>query len=154
MRSITIVAALVAVSAMLTAGAQAQAGTHSKLTAVSGGSGGGVIEVAPTAHDLVGPDTFDVQGTINAHGLAPSTNYKVLRWVDVNPNGICTGATALSLPGDPTLKTSTGGAGALHFEITRGAPFVDGVRFDVIWRVVGPGGNTVLESQCLTVTVK
>ena len=70
------------------------------------------------------------------------------------PNGLCTGAAALSLPGDPTLRTSGGAAGALHFEISRGAPLVDGVRFDVIWRVVDPTGNTVLESTCLTVTVK
>jgi hypothetical protein len=153
MRSIGNVAAFLAVSAMLAAGAQAQPGTHGKLTAVSGASASGMIEVSPTAHDVVGPDTFDVQGTINVHGLAPHTNYKVLRWVDVNPNGLCTGATALSLPGDPTLRTSAGGAGALHFEISRGAPLVDGVRFDVIWRVVDPGGNTVLESRCLTVTV-
>ena len=113
-----------------------------------------MIEVSPTAHDVVGPDTFDVQGTLNVHGLAPDTSYKVLRWVDLSPNGICTGTSALSLPGNPTLTTSHGGAGAIHFEITRGSPFVDGVSFNVIWRVVDLAGNIVLQSDCLTVTVK
>jgi hypothetical protein len=47
----------------------------------------------------------------------------------------------------------TAGAGALHFEIQHGAPFIDGVSFDVIWRVIGTDG-TILESDCLTVTVK
>jgi hypothetical protein len=57
------------------------------------------------------------------------------------------------LPGNPALVTSAGGAGALHFEIQRGAPFFDGVSFDVQWRVVGTDG-TVLQSDCFTVTVK
>jgi hypothetical protein len=37
------------------------------------------------------------------------------------------------LPGTPrpALTTSEGGAGGLHFEIARGAPFINGVRFDV-----------------------
>jgi hypothetical protein len=42
---------------------------------------------------------------------------------------------------------------ALHFEITRGAPLFDGVRFDVQWRLEGSDGS-VLQSDCLTVTVK
>ena len=41
---------------------------------------------------------------------------------------------------------------ALHFEIARGAPFVDDVRFDVR-RLVGDDGS-VLKSDCFTVTVK
>ena len=90
----------------------------------------------------------------NVHGLAPAADYTVLRWVDTNPDGNCTGATPLLLPGNPTLTTSAGGAGALHFEISRGSPFVDGVTFNVIWRVVDAAGHTVLESDCLTVTVK
>ena len=154
MRSIRLLTTLVALSGLVAIGAQAQPGTHSQLVAVGGGSGGGMIEVSPTAHDVVGPDTFDVQGTLNVHGLAPDTSYKVLRWVDLSPNGICTGTSALSLPGNPTLTTSHGGAGAIHFEITRGSPFVDGVSFNVIWRVVDLAGNIVLQSDCLTGTVK
>jgi hypothetical protein len=154
MRSLKVFAALVAVSGIVAATADGQPGTHSKLVPVAGGVGGGMIEVAPTAHDVAGPGTFDVQGTINVHGLAPSSDYKVLRWVDLIPDLICTGATALSLPGNPTLRTSAGGAGALHFEISRGAPFVDGVRFNVLWRVVDAGGHAVLQSDCLSVTVK
>ena len=131
--------------------ATADPGTQSRLTAISG-TGSGFVEVSPTSKDE-GALTFDVQGTVNIRGAAPNTEFTVLRSVDLNPNGICTGTTWLTLPGRQVLTTSAGGAGALHFEIQRGAPFVDGVRFDVIWRVVGTDG-TILESECLTVTVK
>jgi len=136
---------------LLLAGAADAKTTQSRLTAISGG-GTGFVEVSPTSKDD-GALTFDVQGTVNIHGATPDTAYAVLRRVDLNPDGTCTGATWLTLPGNPVLMTSAGGAGALHFEIQRGAPFVDGVRFDVIWRVVGTDG-TILESDCLTVTVK
>src|SRR2546430_8661593 len=109
MRLTKLLAALVALSGAVVGTALAQPGTHSQLTAVGGGSGGGMIEVSATAHDVVGPDTFDVQGTRNVHGLAPDTSYKVLRWVDLSPNGICTGTSALSLPANPTLTTSHAG---------------------------------------------
>ncbi len=135
----------------LAGAAYAQTGTQSRLTAISG-SGGGMVVVSPTSKDD-GALSFDVQGTVNIHGAAPNTAFTVLRRVDLNPNGACTGATWLMLPGNPVLTTSPGGAGALHFEIQRGSPFVDGVRFDVIFRIVGIDG-TILESDCLTVTVK
>ena len=79
----------------------------------------------------------------------------VLRRVDLNPDGICTGASWLNLPppNEQTLTTSDGGAAALHFEISRGAPLLDGVSFDVQWRLVGTDGS-ILQSDCLTVTVK
>jgi hypothetical protein len=138
----------------LAGGASADPGTHSELTAIAG-QGAGIIEVAPTAHDVVGPDTFDVQGTANVNDAAPNTTFTVLRRVDLNPDGVCTGAMWLTLPppNEQALTTSNGGAGALHFEIARGAPFVDGVSFDVQWRLAGSDGS-VLESDCFTVTVK
>ncbi|MGH2490250.1 MAG: hypothetical protein ACRDF9_01960 [Candidatus Limnocylindria bacterium] len=136
---------------VLAGAANADAGTRSPLTPI-GGSGGGFVTVAPTSKDD-GALSFDVQGTVNIHGASPDTAFTVLRRVDVNPNGTCTGATWLTLPGDPVLTTSAGGAGALHFELQRGEPFVDGVSFDVIWRAVGTDG-TMLESECFTVTVK
>jgi hypothetical protein len=141
-------------AAALPAGASADPGTHSKLTAIAG-QGAGIVEVAATAHDVVGPDTFDVQGTVNVHHAAPNTTFTVLRRVDLNPDGVCTGAIWLMLPppNQPMLTTANGGAGALHFEISRGAPFVDGVRFDVQWRLDGNDGS-VLQSKCSTVTVK
>jgi hypothetical protein len=154
MRSIKLLAALVVASAAIAAVAQAEPGTQSQLTPVGGGSGGGMIEVSPTSHDVVGPGTFNVEGTVNVHGLAPDTGYRLLRTPDFTPDGVCTGTTALLLPGNPTLTTSDGGAGALHFEVSRGAPFLDGVSFDVVFRVVDLAGNTVLQSDCLTVTVK
>ena len=138
----------------LAAGASADPGTHSKLTAIAG-QGAGIVEVAPTAHDVAGADTFDVQGTVNVHGATPSTTFTMLRRVDLNPDGVCTGATWLTLPppNAPALTTSNGGAGALHFQISRGAPFLDGVRSDGQWRLEGSDGS-VLQSDCFTVTVK
>jgi hypothetical protein len=138
----------------LAAGAGADPGTRSELTAIAG-QGAGSIEVAPTAHDVVGPGTFDVQGTVNVHDAAANATFTVLRRVDLNPDGVCTGATWLTLPppNEQTFTTSDGGAGALHFEIARGAPFLDGVSFDVQWRLVGSDGS-VLQSDCFTVTVK
>jgi len=141
-------------AAALPARAAADPETHSKLTAIAG-QGVGIVEVSPTAHDVVGPETFDVPGTVNVHNAAPNTTFAVLRRVDLNPDGVCTGATWLMLPppNEQTLTTSNGGAGALHFEISRGAPFVDGVRFDVQWRLDGSDGS-MLQSHCFTVTVK
>jgi hypothetical protein len=145
---------LLGVTAALPASASADPGTHSKLTAIAG-QGAGIVEVAPTAHDVVGPDTFDVPGTVNVHHTAPNTTFTVLRRVDLNADGACTGAAWLMLPppNAQSLTTSDGGAGALHFEIWRGAPFLDGVRFDVQWRLEGNDGS-VLQSHCFTVTVK
>jgi hypothetical protein len=56
-------------------------------------------------------------------------------------------------PNAPSFTTSNGGAGTLHFEISRGAPLVDGVSFDVQWRLEGSDGS-VVQSDCLTVAVK
>lgn len=142
------------VAAAFTASASADPGARSRLTAVSG-QGRGLVELAPTAHDVVGPDTFDVQGTVNVHRAAPDTTFAVQRRVDFNPDGVCTGMIWFDLPGSPppALETSPGGAGALHFEITRGAPLTDGTTFDVLWRLTGSDGS-VLESRCMTVTVK
>jgi hypothetical protein len=153
-RSIKLLAALIAASGAVAAVAQAEPGTLSQLKPVGGGTGGGMVEVSPTAHDVVGPDTFNIEGTANVHGLSPDTGYRFLRWFDFNPDGVCTGTTARSLPGNPTLTTSDGGAGALRFELSLGAPFVDGVSFDTFWRVVDLAGNTVLQGDCFTVTVK
>ncbi|HEX7144898.1 MAG TPA: hypothetical protein VF225_06275 [Gaiellaceae bacterium] len=154
MRKLWLPALVGVAAAALTAGASADPGTHSKLTAITG-QGAGIVEVAPTAHDVVGPDTFDVQGTVNVHHAMPNTTFTVLRRVDLNPDGVCTGAMWLTLPppNEQTMTTSNGGAGALHFRISRGAPFVDGVRFDVEWQLVGSDGS-VLQSDCFTVTVK
>lgn len=148
------VAALCIAMLFGTEAVQADPGTQSTLTAVSG-QGTGIVEVAPTAADIVGPNTFDVQGTVSVHDATPSSTFTVLRRVDLTPDGTCTGTTWLMLPppNEQTLTTSTGGAGALHFRISRGDPFVDGVSFDVQWRLDGSDGS-VLESGCFTVNVK
>ena len=141
-------------AAAVAAGAYAQPGTRSELTAIAG-QGAGNVEISPTAHDVVGPDTFDVQGTVNVHHAAANTTFTILRRVDFNPDGVCTGAMWLPLPppNEQTLTTSNGGAGALHFHMSRGAPTVDGVPFDVEWRLVGDDGS-ILQSDCFTATVK
>jgi hypothetical protein len=141
-------------AAALAGSASSQPGTHSGLAAITG-QGAGIVEVSPSSHDIAGPGTFDVQGTVNLHGATPNTAFTVLRRVDFNPDGVCTGATWMTLPppNEQTLTTSNGGAGALHFEIFRGAPLIDGVRFDVQWRLEGSDGS-VLQSDCITVTVK
>jgi hypothetical protein len=141
-------------AAALPAGASADPGTHSTLTAIAG-QGVGIVEVAPTAHDVVGPGTFNLQGTVNVHHAAPNTTFTVLRRRDLNPDGLCTATTWLTLPrpNEQTLTTSNGGAGALHFEISAGAPFVDGAGFDVQWRLEGNDGS-ILQSHCFTATVK
>jgi hypothetical protein len=128
--------------------------TFITFTALSG-QGAGRVHVATTAHDVTGPETFDVQGTVNVHGALPNTTFTVLRRVDLNPDGVCTGAAWLTLPAPnaQTFTTSAGGAGAMHFQISRGSPFVNGVQFDVQWRLEGSDGS-VLESDCFTVTVK
>jgi hypothetical protein len=154
MRKLWLPVLLGVVAAAHATGALADPGTHSKLTAIAG-QGAGIVEVAPTAHDVAGPDTFDVQGTVNVHHASPGTTFTVFRRVDLNPDGVCTSATWLTLPppNEQTLTMSNGGAGALHFQISRGAPTLDGVSFDVQWRLVGSDGS-VLESDCFTVTVK
>ena len=151
------VAATILAVAIATTSAYADPGTQSALTAIAG-QGAGLVEVAPTAHDVVGPGTFNVEGTVNVHDTTPNTTYTVLRQVDLNPDGICTGTAshgwiALPPPNQQTFTTSSDGAGALHFEISRGAPFLDGVSFDVQWRLLGSDGS-ILQSSCLTVTVK
>src|SRR5712691_5121615 len=141
-------------AAALAVAAHADPGNNSRLTAIAG-DGTGMVALAPTAHDVVAPGTFDVQGTINIHEAAPDTEFTVWRRVDLNPDGVCTGATWMKLPppNEQTFTTSNGGAGALHFEISRGTPFLDGVSFDVQWRLTG-GDGSILQSDCFTVTVR
>jgi hypothetical protein len=145
---------LVLAATVFATGASADPVTHSELTAIAG-QGLGRVEVAPTAHDVVGEDTFDVQGTVNVHHAAAGVTFTVLRRVDFIPDGACTGGTWMMLPppNEQSFTTSNGGAGALHFEISRGAPLTDGFMFNVQWRLEGTDGS-VLDSECLTVTVK
>jgi hypothetical protein len=154
MRSVRVMAAVAALAGVVASAAQGDPGTRSGLSAIAG-QGIGMVEITPTAHDVVGPGTFDVQGTVNVHQAAANTAFTVLRRVDFNPDGVCTGAIWMMLPAPnpAAFTTSQGGAGALHFEISRGAPLVDGTRFDVQWRLAGSDGS-ILESNCLTVTVK
>ena len=128
--------------------AQAAQGTQSELTAVAGRGAGQVI-VSSTA---AGQGTFVAEITINIHNAEPNTTFAVRRAPDLVPDGTCTGTSYIPFAG-VTLTTSAGGAGATHFHFERGAPFVTGTRFDVLFQVLGSDG-TVLQSECMTVTVK
>jgi hypothetical protein len=148
MRRIALLGVATAIAAIVAAGAaQAEPGLHSTLTAITG-QGTGQVLVAPTAEDQ---GTFAVQVEVNVHGATPNTSFAVARAVDLNPDGVCTMASGWLPLGD--LTTSPGGAGAAHFEVHRGAPFLSGVRFDAVFRAVD-GDGTELRSECLTVTVK
>jgi hypothetical protein len=148
MRRTALIGLAAAIAALVVTGvAQADPGLQSTLTAVTG-QGTGHVLVAPTAEDQ---GTFAVQVTVNIHGAMPDTTFAVARAVDLNPDGVCTEASGWLPLGD--LTTSPGGAGAAHFEVHRGAPFLSGVRFDAVFRAVGSDG-TELRSHCLTVTVK
>lgn len=122
------------------------------------GTGVGGVNVTPTAEDH---GTFHVQGEVHIRGASPNTTYIVQRAPDLNvadPN--CTGpwiSFPIPNPGPVvTLTTSPGGAGAAHFELAVGGPFVSGRAFNVRFRVIDALVNptSVLMSDCITVTVK
>ena len=130
-----------------TAFADEPARAQSELTAITGLGTGRVI-VSPTAQNQ---GTFAAEITINIHNAQPNTTFSVRRTPDLVPDGICTGTNYI--PFGETFITSAGGAGATHFHFERGAPFVSGVQFDVVFQVIGSDGS-VLQSECMTVTVK
>jgi hypothetical protein len=145
MRRLAAIAGAAVLVAALGPVALAEPGTQSALTAISG-QGSGHVLVSPTARDR---PTFDVQVEVNVRDMLPSSTFTVQRRVDLVPDGVCTSTTWLT---NGPITTSTGGAGAQHFEVERGAPFVTGVSFDVQFRVIGNGAE--LRSDCFTVTVK
>ncbi len=146
---IRLIAVLAAAGGILLGGLATQAaqGTQSELTAVAGHGTGRVI-VSSTA---AGAGTFVAEITIAVHDAEPNTTFSVRRAPDLVPDGTCTGTAYLPFVG-VTLTTSAGGAGATHFHFERGAPFVTGTQFDVMFQVLGTDG-TVLQSECMTVTV-
>ncbi len=118
---------------------------RSKLTAVSG-EGSGMVIIAPTAR---GHGHFTAEMTVNVHGTSPNTTFELSRAPDFNGDGSCTGT--VYRPFGESLTTSPGGAGATHWHYE--APFPSGTQFDVIVRAEGDDG-TVLQSECITITVK
>lgn len=121
-------------------------GARSGLTAVSG-QGTGLVTIAPTS---AAQGSFDARVSVTVHGAAPDTSFAVTRGGgDATIDGICTGTAFGQVA---TLGTSAGGAGAIEFERTNPSS-PSGSRFEVRLRLLGSDG-TVLESQCLIVTVK
>ncbi len=127
---------------------QAEDGTQSELTAING-IGLGRVNISPTSADQ---GTFAAEITIIVHDTAPNTTFFVRRAPDLVPDGNCTGRYLTNA--GVTLTTSEGGAGAMHFQFHRSAPFVSVVKFDVVFQVFTADETTVLESECMTVTVK
>ncbi len=147
--SLSIVVLIVlATSVMRIGSVQAAEGTQSELTPIAG-QGTGMVIVSSTAEDQ---GTFAAQITLNIHDAQPNTTFLIQRSPDLVPDGICTDKY---IPfSDASLTTSEGGAGgATHFDFHRGAPFVSGTQFDVVFQAIGSDG-TILQSQCMTVTVK
>jgi len=131
---------------LLLAGAADAKTTQSRLTAISGG-GTGFVEVSPTSKDD-GALTFDVQGTVNIHGATPDTAYAVLRRVDLNPDGTCTGATWLTLPGNPVLMTSAGGAGSTF----QGAIVLDNILVTNRGAMTTRGDSIIIATGAVTIS--
>jgi hypothetical protein len=146
------------IAALLAAGfvafAQAEPGLQSSLTAISG-QGAGHVDVSPTAEGQGA--VFIVQGEAEIHGALPNTAFEVQRAVDFTPNdGVCTIA-----PSPPagwitvaTFTTSSAGTGAAHFVRNSPPPGPPGFQFDLVLRVISDDGTQVLQSDCMTVTVK
>ncbi|MFL5938411.1 MAG: hypothetical protein ACJ76U_16405 [Gaiellaceae bacterium] len=129
---------------MLTA--QAEPGSESGLTAISGQGAG--VSVSPTAREP--GETFRAQVTVNVHDARPNTTFTVTRFMDQPPDGNCTeGGGGVTLG---TFTTSEGGAGAFHIE-RLSAGETPGFQFDLDFHVVGDDG-TVLKSGCMTLTQK
>jgi len=131
------------------------------------GSGSGIVNRTATANE--GEFTANSQVNINVHGVTPSTLLYVLTARDTGlpsqADGVCDRAAAglftnSSLyPGGPpaTLKTSPGGAGAVHLVFGSNNPFLpDGASFDVVIRLVDalPPATTDLRTPCFTAEIK
>jgi hypothetical protein len=121
-------------------------GDKSWLTAVAG-YGRGMFIVAPTAADQ---GTFAAEMNVAVHDTLPNATFTAYRTPDRNNDGIpCNGTTTL-----PTFSftTSAGGSGTGHFHYH--APFPTGETFHVRFEFRSSDGSTILQSECLTLTVK
>jgi hypothetical protein len=147
MRQRIVLTSIIAVSLAVLAGHSVMAATtgQSKLTAVVG-SGNGNLAVATTAEDH---GTLAAQITASVEQTSPNISFSVQRALDLTPTGTCDSLLAYEEQG--TLTTSPAGAGAAHIEKHTFAP--SGITFDVKFQLVGSDG-TVLESDCMTITVK
>ena len=137
---------LVLACAAMIAAPAAQAdptGDMSALTAVKG-QGTGLIIVSPTR---AGQGDFVAQVKVNIHDAAPNTTFTITRAIDAPAEGVCTSTDFVTVA---TLQTSAGGAGAVEF-VRTGGP--EGLKFNLFIRVLGADG-TVLESGCMTITIK
>lgn len=134
------------------------------------GTGSGTLNVTATAND--GGFIAHFQSTVNVHGVPPDT----LLYVQLSPDGglgtqqadgVCQRAgvglffpVALYTGGPPaTIRSSPGGAGAVHVELHFNAPFFpEGSQGDVVWRLVNalpPAVPTIdLRTPCFKFEIK
>lgn len=130
--------------------ASADGGTQSALSAFRG-QGSGHVKVEPTGEDQ---GTLVNQVTVNVQGLDPDRTFTVQRAVDRTPgDGVCTidPGPPFGWTPDATITTSSGGSGAVHYDVHR-SNVPSGTSLDIIFRVVGDG--TELRSACMTFTAK
>ncbi len=144
-RPIVIVAVTLALSALASTAWGSDTTFASPLVAIVGQGSGSVVG-ATTAKNH---GTLDVQGVANVQGTSANTEFTLQRSLDVIPDGVCDTSGGFVELG--SFTTSASGAGAVHFE--REAPLPSGQAFDVLFQLVGADG-TLLQSNCLTVTVK
>jgi hypothetical protein len=133
------------------------------------GEGSGTLNI--TATPKPGEFTLNAQVTVNVHGAPPNTVLRLLRSGDIalpdgqQADGVCQRAAAGLFgpvplyPGGPpaVLETSSGGGGALHFELQGNDPFLpDGAGVDVVYRLVDalPAPTIDLRTPCFTFTAK
>lgn len=127
------------------------------------GSGSGIVNRAATANE--GEFTANSQVNINVHGVTPSTLLFVLTAGDIGlpsqADGVCDRAAAGLFTNNQsaTLKTSPGGAGAVHMVFGSNNPSLpDGASFDVVIRLVDalpPATATIdLRTPCFTAEIR
>jgi hypothetical protein len=139
-----VIVALLAIGVVMIMPTVAQAdptGAQSELTAVTGQGVGKVIVSPTSASDA----NFVAQVKVNIHDAAPDITFTITRAVDFPADGVCTSTDFVTVA---TLRTSTGGAGAVEFKRT--GPILN---FDLLLRVFGDDG-TVLQSRCMTIIGK
>jgi len=96
------------------------------------------VTIAPTAADQ---GTFAIEVTVNVHDSSPDMTYGLPNRGPQSGQGMHAG---VRLAGQWPARHLEGRAGAAHFEVHRGAPFVSGTQFDAEFRVLGNDGSELL----------
>lgn len=100
-------------------------------------------------------DDFVVHLDTWVRGLAPNTNYRLQRAVDVAPDDNCTSTDWLTLGhGLTPYAITTDATGTGRADLWRGVPPLAGMEFDIHFRVIDDAtGAVVLQSECYQYTI-